>query len=105
MNTETIVFREIENDGSTVHVYYEPEVGLYVAFGFSAYYVTMATNAILSFSDMLSMPVALFRKKQLTEVRGSMKLLSKREGEYYCFKTQVSIGDAGYETWARSIKR
>ncbi len=69
---DLILQREIENDGQTVHVYFEPMIGLYMAFGFSAYYATMATNALLSISYELDMPVALITKQQLMELRQSM---------------------------------
>ena len=33
INRELIIKNEVENDGKTIHLYFNTEVGLYVAFG------------------------------------------------------------------------
>lgn len=99
VSLEIICRREIENDGQTVHVYFEPIIGLYQAFGLSAYYATMAVDAVMSYSETLRMPVVLMSKRQLAELRQSMKMIDHPDGEYYCFQTRSYIGDEGYERW------
>ena len=44
MNIEQIRQQEAANDGRTVNLYYDEMAGLYIAYGLSAYYVTMVTN-------------------------------------------------------------
>lgn len=106
MELETeIKRREIENDGRTVHVYFEPIKGLYMAFGLSAYYITMATDAILSYSDVWGMPVAMMTRRQLHFATQSMTLVEKQEGNYWRLRTRSKIGDAGYERWKNELKK
>ena len=38
MNQEIIIANEVQNDGKTIHLYFNPEVGFYLAFGFSAFF-------------------------------------------------------------------
>lgn len=59
MNIEKIILQEAENDGQTVNIYYDEMIGKYVAYGLSAFYLTMVVNPILSYSDKLGMPVAI----------------------------------------------
>ena len=37
MNKDLITQNEVDNDGKTIHLYFNTEIGLYVAFGFSAF--------------------------------------------------------------------
>lgn len=37
-NKDLITLNEVQNDGKTIHLYFNTEVGLYVAYGFSAFY-------------------------------------------------------------------
>ena len=41
MDTNLIIQQEVMNDGQSVFLHYEPILGLYLAFGFSAYYADM----------------------------------------------------------------
>ena len=42
MDKEKIAQQEAANDGQTINLYYDEMVGVYLAFGLSAYYATMA---------------------------------------------------------------
>ena len=54
MNKDLILQQESANDGQTVYLFYDDMAGLYLAFGLSAYYVTMVTNPVISYSDAIS---------------------------------------------------
>lgn len=95
--------RELENDGQTVNVYYDSLTGNYLAFGLSAYYITMAINAQMSYSDALELPVALISRKGFVNAKQSMELVEKLDHDYHRFKTRRKIGDAGYEKWLDDI--
>ena len=51
MNKELIAQQEAANDGQSIFLYYDGMAGMYLAFGLSAYYVTMVIEPFLSFSD------------------------------------------------------
>ena len=69
MDKELITKNEVENDGKTIHLYFNTEVGLYMAFGFSAFFASHIVDVITAFSEDLQMPVALMRKPDVEELR------------------------------------
>jgi len=48
MDKTKIMQLEAANDGQTVYLFYDEMAGLYLAFGLSAYYVTMVTNPFVT---------------------------------------------------------
>ena len=99
MDKEAIIRNEHENDGQTVNLYYDGLTGMHYAFGWSAYYVTMATEPLLSYSESLNMPVAILTRNDVLELRQSMPMTERRIKEYYRFQVKKRIGDSGYLKW------
>ena len=64
MNKDLITLNEVQNNGRTIHLYFNPEVGRYVADGFSAFFAAHIVDVIAAFSEDLQMPVALMRTSQ-----------------------------------------
>ena len=58
-NKDLITLNEVQNDGKTIHLYFNQEVGLYVAYGCSAFCAAHIVNIIAAFSEDMQMPVAL----------------------------------------------
>ena len=104
MDKEAILRQETDNDGQSVFLYYDPMAGLYLAFGLSAYYVTMVTNPYMSSSDELGMPVALLRKDHILALRQGLKKVEHERKKYYHFQMKCPVGDAGYSRWKQSIE-
>lgn len=94
---------EVMNDGKTIHLYFNPEIGLYLAYGFSAYYITMVTEPYMSYSDELQMPVALLRHEHILYLRQSLTKIEHQIKRYYQFRMRTSIGEAGYDRWAQNL--
>lgn len=105
MSENLILQNEADNDGQSVFLYYNSMLGLYMAFGLSAYYSDMAASPELSFSDSLKMPVALLNRADVLDVRQSMKMIEHTPHCSYRFQTRQRIGSAGYERWAKKIAR
>lgn len=103
MNIEKIILQEAENDGQTVNIYYDEMIGKYVAYGLSAFYLTMVVNPILSYSDKLGMPVAILSQRKFFDARQSMTLVEKISHEYYKLKLRKRIGNVGYEKWIQEL--
>lgn len=104
MNKDLITLNEVQNDGQTIHLYFNTEVGLYVAYGFSAFFASHIVNVITAFSEDLMMPVALMRKADVTELRMST---IKHEHDYHVYyrlelKNKMALDD--YSRWAKSVK-
>ena len=99
MDKEKILQQERGNDGQSIFLYYDETVGVYLAFGLSAYYSTMVTSPYVSFSDALQMPVALLRRGHINSLRQSLMKVEHEPKCFYRFKLRTKVGDSGYERW------
>ena len=104
MNKDLITLNEVQNDGKTIHLYFNPEVGLYVAYGFSAFFAAHIVDVIAAFSEDLQMPVALMRKPDVDELRLST---IKHQHDYHVYyklelKHELPLDD--YARWIDSVK-
>lgn len=104
MDKDLITINEVGNDGKTIHLYFNSEIGLYVAYGFSAFFVTHIVNVISAFSEDLQMPVALMRKPDVTELRKSTVKHRHDYHEYYRLELKRVLPLDGYTRWANSVK-
>lgn len=103
-NKEMITLQEVGNDGRTIFLYYDDLAGLYLAFGLSAYYVTLVTEPYMSYSDDMQMPVALLRREHILLLRQGFEKVSHEVRHSYRFRMRATVGDAGYDRWARKIR-
>lgn len=103
-NKEMITLQEVGNDGRTIFLYYDDLAGLYLAFGLSAYYVTMVTEPYMSYSDDMQMPVALLRREHILLLRQGLEKVSHEVRRSYRFRMRTVVGEAGYERWAQKIR-
>ncbi len=101
---ETITQNEVQNDGKTIHLYFNTEIGLYVAFGFSAFFASHIVDVITAFSEDLEMPVALMRKPDVTELRLSTVKHVHEYHEYYRLELKKPLALDDYVRWGRSTK-
>lgn len=104
IDKELITTNEVQNNGKVIHLYFNTEVGLYVAYGFSAFFASHMVDVITAFSEDLQMPVALMRKQDVSELRLSCK---KEEHDYHVYyklvlKQKMPLDD--YARWANSTK-
>ena len=67
MDKNEIILKEQGNDGQSIFLFYDDMVGMYVAYGLSAYYTTMVVSPLLSYSEALKMPVALLDRFPTTK--------------------------------------
>lgn len=104
MNIDVITMNEVDNDGQTIHLYFNTEIGLYVAFGFSAFFVSHIVPVIGSFSEELMMPVVLMRKREVEELRQSVVKHVHDYHKYYKLELKSPIALDGYQRWATSLK-
>jgi hypothetical protein len=103
MDLELVKQLETANDGQTIHLFFDETVGVYLAFGLSAYYSTLVVTPYVSFSKALQMPVALLRKGHVNALRQSMTKLEHTSNSYYLFRMRENVGDAGYEKWMSQV--
>lgn len=99
-----ISINEEMNDGKTIHLYFNSEIGLYVAYGFSAFYATHIINSMASFSEDLQMPVILMRKRDVSELRLSTEKKRHDYHQYYRLELKHELRLDGYSRWTESLK-
>lgn len=103
MDTALIKQLEPSNDGQTIHLFYDDMVGMYLAFGLSAFYTTMIVEPCISYSDALKMPVALLDHALVNYLRQSVTKVEHQPQAYYRFQLMTKVGSAGYERWRSGI--
>ena len=104
MHSEIITINEVQNDGKTIHLYFNSEIGLYVAYGFSAFFASHIVDVITAYSEDLQMPVALMRKPDVTELRLSTVRHQHDYHEYYRLELKKDIPLDDYPRWADNTK-
>ena len=104
MNKDLITRNEVTNDGKAVHLYFNKEVGLYVAYGFSAFFVSHIVDAVASFSEDMQMPVVLLKKDDVTELKLSCKKIQHIQHEYYYLELNHELELDDYGRWVDSVK-
>ena len=105
MDKDLIMQQEATNDGQTIHLYYDDMVGMYVAYGLSAYYADMVTDPIISFSEAIGRPAALLGKQQVLALRQGLTKVEHVQKTYYQFRMRQKVGVAGYKRWEEKVKR
>ena len=104
MNKELITENEVKNDEKTIHLYFNPEIGLYTAYGFSAFFVNHIVSTVCSFSEELEMPVALLRRTDVEELRRSTIKVQHDYHKYYRLELKRRIYLDGYVRWGNNYK-
>lgn len=100
LDKEKIRQQEEDNDGQSVYLYYDGMTGLYLAYGLSAYYITLVTNPYVSYSEEMQMPVALLRRGHILNLRQSCNKVEHVQKQTYIFRLKRRVGEAGYARWA-----
>ena len=104
IDKDLITLNEVQNDGKTIHLYFNTEIGLYVAYGFSAFFAAHIVDVITAFSEDLKMPAALMRKSEVAELRLSTVKHQHDYHEYYQLELKHEIPLDDYTRWAASTK-
>lgn len=104
INKDLIALNEVRNDGKTIHLYFNSEIGLYVAYGYSAFYAAHIVNMMASFSEDLQMPVALMRKPDVSELRLSTLKRQHDYHRYYRLELRQALGRDDYARWTESLR-
>lgn len=104
MDKNLIAMNEKMNDKKTIHLYFNSEIGLYVAYGYSAFYITHIINVMTAFSEDLQMPVVLMRKQDVSELRHSTEKKQHDYHQYYRLEMKHALGLDGYSRWEDSVK-
>lgn len=100
---EIITINEVMNDGKCIHLYYNGLIGLYTAYGYSAFILSKLTNVKAAFSENMQMPVVVINTTHLSEVIKDLKVVKQEKG-YYLLSAENLIDEKEYYGWVREIR-
>ena len=100
---ENITKNEIFNDGKTIHLYFNGMIGLYVAYGISAYLLCRHAKATPSYSDDMQMPVAVMNAEHYEELAKQLELLNT-VGNHRCLVARETTDMGEYKEWAGQLR-
>ena len=100
---EIITQNEVMNDGKSIHLYFNGMMGLYAAYGYSAFILSRKTTVSASYSDEMQMPVVVMNSAHLDEVKKDLKVVKQGKG-YYCLAVEEGLDDKEYKNWACELR-
>lgn len=100
---ENICLNEERNDGRTIHLYFNGLVGLYAAYGLSAYILSKQTEVSPSYSDDKQMPVVVINMAHYELLKEKLKV-AKELKNYRCLKVEKAVASHEYEEWVAKIR-
>lgn len=105
IDVEVVTLNETCNDGNRIHLYFDTEVGFYVAYGLSAYLVCHVVDPVCSYSEDMQMPVVLLNRELISVCRHSLKKLRHKEHCYYLLELENRLPmDENYMRWAEKLR-
>lgn len=94
---------EVKNDGKSIHLYFNGLLGLYTAYGYSAYALSKKTNVNVAYSESMQMPVVVINPEHLEAIIKNIGV-EKQENGYYCLVNKEGIDENEYLEWATKVR-
>ena len=103
MINENIIPNEVWNDGHTIHLYCNEQVGQYTAYGPSAYLLCKVTNVPPFFSEDAQMPAAIINTPLLEGLKQQCKVVQS-ERSYCQLISSCEVDDDDYAGWVEKVR-
>ena len=100
---DNIIKNEILNDGSTIHLYFNGMIGLYAAYGISAFLLCNVLKCKGSYSNDMQMPVAVINVDHYEELTKKYNL-TKNVSNYRCLAVGMEVDMEEYTEWASTLR-
>lgn len=100
---EIITLNEVQNDGKSIHLYFNGLVGLYAAYGVSAFLLSRMTESSASYSVDMQMPVVVMNAAHYEHLKQLAEVV-KNERNYRCLRVKESIDETEYAAWAGLVR-
>ncbi len=109
MNTELITLNECNNDGYSIHLYFNPTVGIWTAYGISAYALrlfgkTHAQYNQRGFSEEMQMPCTVADRHTIDILFSTINKEVLLDETYLHFKLQDKIDIEAYRRWTAKLR-
>ena len=100
---EMITLNEVNNDGKSIYLYFNGLIGLYAAYGFSAYLLSKNTEVKVSYSQSMQMPVVVINSTHLDEVKKALKVKEQKQS-FCCLAVDEPLKEDEYSDWAGKLR-
>ena len=109
MNTEMIVRNELENDRKTVHLYYNPQIDMWVSYGNSAYSLRVyvkdcSMDSLRGYSNELQMPCTVISGAVVKIIRHSLAIKEEVIDSYLKFTMREEFDMKEFLRWSSRVK-
>ncbi len=109
INPGLITLNETQNDGSVIHLYYNPQVGVWTAYGLSAYGLrlfgkTHRQDNPRGFSEDMQMPCTIADKFTIDKLFRVIGTELRRDESYLQFKLKHRVNPDAYTKWTNKLK-
>ena len=109
MNIETVVQNENNNDGLQVHLYYNSNIDMWVAYGYSAYALRLYVKShgydnLRGFSKDLQKPCTVIGGGIVKRMRHEIAIVNENHTDYINFKMPTKIEMKEYLRWGGKLK-
>ena len=101
--SERIVINEVNNNGTEIHLYFNGFVGLYVAYGISAYLLSKETEVVPSYSEDMQMPATVINVAHYNLLKEKLEVI-KKTNNYCCLKATATYDENDYSDWASELR-
>lgn len=100
---ELITINEVNNDGKSIYLYFNGLIGLYAAYGFSAYLLSKNTEVKVSYSESMQMPVVVINSTHLDEIKRKLKVKEQKQS-FCCLVVDEPLNEDEYSDWAEAAR-
>ena len=100
---EIITRNEVMNDGKTIHLYFNGLVGLYAAYGVSAFLLDKTVEVSASYSMEMQMPVVVLNVARYEQLKHKAVVI-KDVQNYRCLQVENRMDDTEYTAWAGHLR-
>lgn len=101
---EIITRNEVFNDGKTIHLYFNGLVGLYAAYGVSAFLLSRMTEVSATYSVDMQMPVVVLNSTHYELIKQQLEVV-KEVSNYRCLKVKEPYDENAYSDWASQLRQ
>lgn len=109
MNSEIVIWNECINDNRKIHLYWDEKIGMWCAFGISAFGIVVwlkenNTEDNSHYSEEMCMPVTLLSMDRLMRMAQNAADIEEMTGTYVCLKMAREVDLEIYSAWAGHLR-
>ena len=109
LDLEIIKQNEYKNDGLQAHLYYNPLMDMWLAYGYSSYIVRLYVkqcgyDSLRGFSEELLMPCTVVPGSTINNIRQSVKVIDEKANEYLAYSVDKHFDMNDYTEWTAKLK-